>query len=501
MTTRTRVVREFGDFQTPLGLAELVCQRLTELGVSPDVILEPTCGQGTFLEAAVGLFGRQVTLNGYELNRNYVSQAERRLAELGAPNARVTAENFFSVDWNRVVESITGSVLFLGNPPWVTNAALGVLQSDNLPRKSNVNGLSGSDARTGKSNFDISEWMIQRMLDALAIRGGWIAMIVKTAVARKVISHQWQHRRPIAFAAMYGIDARVWFGAATSACLFVLQLKNGSEPTLTCPMYSDLSGREQTGLLGLLDGRVVPDVREAARSAAYVGACSLDWRSGVKHDCAEVMELSLQDDGSFTNGLGESIRLETNRLFPLVKSTDLSKGRVTGVQKFMLVPQDALGAATAHLELSCPRTFEYLRRHRERLAARASSIYRGQPEFSVFGVGEYTFSAYKVAVSALHKSPVFRVLGPQDGRPLVTDDTCLMAACRSEAHASLAAHLLNDRTVADLLRSTTFSDDKRPFKVGTLRRIDLEKVAASLGLGEQWADAAGLVARPQRSLW
>lgn len=35
---------EYGDFQTPIELAERVCQKLIELGVNPDVIIEPTCG-------------------------------------------------------------------------------------------------------------------------------------------------------------------------------------------------------------------------------------------------------------------------------------------------------------------------------------------------------------------------------------------------------------------------------------------------------------------------
>jgi hypothetical protein len=49
----------------------------------------------------------------------------------------------------------------------VTSAQLGVLGASNGPDRQNARGLRGLDAVTGKSNFDVSEWMIVRLLDAL----------------------------------------------------------------------------------------------------------------------------------------------------------------------------------------------------------------------------------------------------------------------------------------------------------------------------------------------
>jgi len=47
---------EYGDFQTPLELAELVCQKLVNLNINPDLIIEPTCGVGNFIEASARYF-------------------------------------------------------------------------------------------------------------------------------------------------------------------------------------------------------------------------------------------------------------------------------------------------------------------------------------------------------------------------------------------------------------------------------------------------------------
>ena len=60
--TKSRTRAEFGDFQTPLELAHEVCGLLAETGFSPASVLEPTCGEGSFLVAtAVALTATAAT--------------------------------------------------------------------------------------------------------------------------------------------------------------------------------------------------------------------------------------------------------------------------------------------------------------------------------------------------------------------------------------------------------------------------------------------------------
>ncbi len=58
----------------------------------------------------------------------------------------------------------------IGNPPWVTNSRQGKNSSLNVPLKSNIYGLKGIDAITGKSNFDISRVYYSAIITIITIK-------------------------------------------------------------------------------------------------------------------------------------------------------------------------------------------------------------------------------------------------------------------------------------------------------------------------------------------
>lgn len=181
--------KAFGDFQTPNALASKVVAVVSALIGNPDLIVEPTAGYGNFLSASLERWGDKKTYEGYELNREYVAACQ---AKLDSNAVNIYEKNFFTENWEHLLSRpAMGSVLVIGNPPWVTNSALGQLGIKNLPVKSNSERLRGMDARTGKSNFDIAEWMIMRLIDALPTTGA-LAMLCKTATARKVLKHYWK---------------------------------------------------------------------------------------------------------------------------------------------------------------------------------------------------------------------------------------------------------------------------------------------------------------------
>ncbi|WP_041619051.1 hypothetical protein [Stanieria cyanosphaera] len=65
---------EYGDFQTPVDLAEKICSKRVELGINPDVIIEPTCGVGNFITVSAKYFKSARKIIGFEINQNYINK-------------------------------------------------------------------------------------------------------------------------------------------------------------------------------------------------------------------------------------------------------------------------------------------------------------------------------------------------------------------------------------------------------------------------------------------
>ncbi len=104
--------------------------------------------------------------------------------------------DFFKMVQEGLLADLPEPFLIVGNPPWVTNADIGRLKGSNLPQKSNFQKYTGFDAVTGKANFDISEWMLVQNLTWISEHSGRLAMLCKTAVARKILCHAWKEDVP-----------------------------------------------------------------------------------------------------------------------------------------------------------------------------------------------------------------------------------------------------------------------------------------------------------------
>lgn len=470
---------EFGDFQTPRALAGVVTTFLRDAGISPSVIVEPTCGHGSFALAAHDIFPEAHQIFAFDINDAYISALREEVRDAHGVYWHVTQQDFFTYNWKEFFATVRGEILVLGNPPWVTNAALGILRSDNLPEKTNFQNHVGFAAKTGKANFDISEWMLIKLLEALDGRRGSLAMLCKTSTARKVLRHGWLHQFNIGRASLHLIDAALHFGVSVDACLLVVH--TGVPDLLsTAGVYADLSFDHKLTTFGLVGRDLVADVDEYHRLRDLDGIAYYTWRSGVKHDAASVMEFSKSGD-ALLNGFDEHIKLEPTYLYPLLKSSDLANDRLVP-QRFVLVTQRKPGDDTASIARVAPKTWAYLLRHAEVLDRRQSIIYQKRPRFSVFGVGNYTFSPWKVAISGLYKNCRFVVVGKHKNKPVVLDDTCYSIPCGSEEEATFACLLLTSDITKRFLHSLVFFDAKRPVTIDVLNRIDLKRVAERLGL-------------------
>lgn len=466
--------KELGDFQTPPALVDGVLQCLGSIGKVWPRVLEPTCGSGNFITGLLNLAVPPREIQAIEIQETYFQRASKIAQQSLSTRVFVKQANLFNLKLRKDLKwSETGSLLVVGNPPWVTNSQLGTLGSQNLPLKTNLKALRGIEALTGHSNFDIAEYIWIKLIRELADEQPAIALLCKTSVARNVLQFAFDAALPITGAFIRMIDAKKWFGATVSACLFYVEVGAGAR-CYEAPVYRDLNATEPDYITGIAGGQVVADVKAYQRSAFADGVCSVTWRQGLKHDAASVMELTYNASGGFQNKLGEKVVVESEYIYPLIKSTDLYKNANVKPQRAVIVTQKRPGEDTRQLQQVAPQLWNYLTAQADIFERRKSSIYRGKPPFSMFGIGDYSFALYKVGISGLHKTPRFRAIAPVDGRPVMLDDTCYFIACDSPEQAAFLASLLNSPACLDFILSCSFSDAKRPVTKKLLGRINLK---------------------------
>jgi len=122
----------------------------------------------------------------------------------------------------------------------------------------------------------------------------------------------------------------------------------------------------------------------------------------------------------------------------------------------------------------------YLIEHRGYLENRKSSIYKNKPDFSIFGVGDYTFKRWKIAISGLYKKLQFVLIGPLDGKSVVFDDTVNFLSFDTEEEALSVYQVLTSKPATEFLESMVFWDEKRPITTQLLRRLSIREIARAL---------------------
>jgi len=421
--------REFGDFQTPDELTDQICSLLVKNKISPHCILEPTFGRGSFLLSSLKYFKDAKLIFGVEIYERYVWESKFKILEYFLDNPELTTpdiflfnHDIFSFDFNLIINYITGSLLVIGNPPWITNSELSILNSNNLPEKSNLKNHKGLDAITGKGNFDIGEYIALMMLNNFSQFNGNMAFLIKNSVIRNLVHDLHKFNFEITKIRSYRIDAKKYFNASVEASLFSCDF-NQTNGEIVCENLNFSNPNMILNKFGWHEDKFIADVKTYQDNRNYDGVSPFEWRQGVKHDCAKVFELT-KIDNKFENGFDEELDIEGDLVYGLIKSSDLNGRIINQPRKYVIITQHYINEDTSYIEKEYPKLYYYLLKNEQLIGNRKSSIYKGKYKFSIFGIGDYSFKPYKVAVSGLYKNPSFTLLLPEKGKPLMADDTC-----------------------------------------------------------------------------
>lgn len=478
----------YGDWQTPEPLAEKVCEKHIERFGQPNIVIEPTCGLGAFVMAALKKFPEVAEIHALEINYRYTIELKHRLLlnALLCPNQRhpdiyIYNADFFEFDFTPVIErskTCGMNIAIVGNPPWVTNSHQGKHNSGNLPAKNNTYKLRGIEAITGRSNFDISEYITLELLKLSQDRKGGMSFLLKNSVVRNILQKQRNENLHIGKFEQQLIDAAAEFNVSVDASC--LSVNFDSVPSYSCRITDFYSGtflREY----GWIGDCFVSDTQLYKKFSKYDNVSTYVWRSGIKHDCSSVLELTMSA-GSYFNGLGERVEIESDMIFPLLKSSDINHYKENQFRKFLVITNRKVGEDTSVLRNTHPLTYKYLISHETDFLNRKSSIYKGKDKFSIFGVGDYSFKPFKIVVSSLYKTINFKIISQYGGKPVMVDDTCYQLDFDNLEEAERIYEILTGNEIQSLLQSLIFKDAKRVVTKSLLMRLDLTKLCREKGI-------------------
>ncbi|MBO6295900.1 MAG: SAM-dependent methyltransferase [Prevotella sp.] len=464
---------EYGDWQTNLPLAISICEHIKSQGVRPQVIIEPTCGQGNFIVAALLTFNTIEDVYGIEIYKPYLDVLNGKLQKLGKSldniNFHFYHENIFDFDFNQITENTKGRVvLAIGNPPWVTNSKLSEIGSDNLPIKTNFKKVKGVEAITGKGNFDIAEYICIQLIEKFSAENVYFAFLLKNSVIKNLVYEQKTGKASLSAISQYNIDAQKEFNVSVSAALLTMHLFGGHE---RCCRVFDFYTKNLLYSFGWVKDKFVANVDNYVKTQIIDGVSPFIWRSGLKHDCSKVMELS-KDNGQYVNALGEIVDIEDDVIYPLIKSSDVKGEVISHTRKYVIVTQHNTNEDTKLMKEKYPKAYQYLINHAGYLDNRKSIIYKDRPRFCMFGIGDYTFKKHKVIISGLYKQTNFALVSDINGKTAVCDDTCYMLGFDDYDVAWLTLRILNSMPVQDFVNSICFYDAKRAINKDLLMRIN-----------------------------
>ena len=156
--------------------------------------------------------------------------------------------------------------------------------------------------------------------------------------------------------------------------------------------------------------------------------------------------------------------LETDYIYPLLRGKDVKKWEYNTEYSIILpYAKDGKVIEKKELLLTCPNMFDYfyLDRHafvtilRERATFQKFILRQDKfaPEYSLYNIGEYTFSPYKVIWKALAKGVAAVTISKDKDRLLIPDHNLLMVPLEDESEAYYLTGILNADIISQFVNA------------------------------------------------
>jgi hypothetical protein len=522
-----------GEYYTPRWLAEHVLDQVGYHGQPGARLLDPTCGSGTFLLAALARWRNRcapraptepatLPIIGFDLHPLAVATARA--------NYLMAVADFLAADPGIVPVSARDAILdppggetafdfIVGNPPWIA--------WDNLPddyreatkshwQRFGLFSLSGNAARHGGGKKDLSMLVVYATADRYLALAGRLGMVItQTVFQSKGAGDGFRRFRlgadgdplrvvrvddlvdvsPFGDAAnwtstivlqkgattVYPVKYVKWSGAGQSVGPDYAQSEMLAQPIDPAhPTAPWIVRPRDAADLGRLIGRAEYTAHLGANSG---GANAVYWLEVQGRGAGGVRIRNLIGKAKNRVDLIEA-EIEPDLLYPLVRWIDVDRWSARPSAYLLLVqdPCTRTGLDEERLRRDYPQTFGYLQRFKPLLSSRAA--YRRyqdqQPFYSMYNVGSYTLSPAKVIWRRMDRKIRAAVVETIDDpllglRPVIPQETCVLIACATSDEAHYLCALLNSSLVHELVASHNVAGGKGFGTPGILDYLPLKR--------------------------
>ncbi|MBR6024008.1 MAG: hypothetical protein IK044_03445 [Methanobrevibacter sp.] len=438
--------KELSEYRIPLFFTNQICEYLKkDLKINPDIIIEPKCEICNFLKSASRFFPNK-KLYGIENDENKLTF------------------KFDNIHKNN-------SFLIIGN----------LLPNTKLNNSNSKINLFNSDFKnktkteSSKNNFNTPESILLKIIGEFKNTTSTIAFLCKTTTSRNIFLELIKNNIKYSFIKQINIDLTKIFKINVNTCLFILQFGGNPITNKICEVSDFSNPSEVLYELDFVSDEIYFNIKDIP---PIDGKCEIEWRQGVKHDCASVMELTYKNN-ELMNKNNELIDIEHTFLYPLLKSSHLKKPIVNETLKYIIITQQKTKQDTSYIKNEAPKTWKYLNDNKKYFDKRKSAVFKNAPDFSI-GIGDYSFKKYKVAISGFYKIPMFSLVYGK--KTMMLDDTCYFLPFDDYDDAYITMLIFNSKLVKKFLENIAFLDSKRPFSKKVLKRIDIHKCLELLSL-------------------
>lgn len=521
-----------GEYYTPYWLASLL---LDEAGYDGDPgvrLLDPACGSGVFLLAAIERAWRRgaalgtppeetkrrvlAGIHGFDVNPLAVQAARanyRRALEAGGFRTGEAEIPVFRRD--ALLDPARGTFdLVTGNPPWVRWDHLpSEYREATLPlwKHYGLFSLKGFEARLGGGKKDLSMLFTLVAADRYLERGGKLAFLITLeALKTKGAGEGFRRFRlpdgiPLGVLQAHDFTKIRPFTGATNKTAAIL-LKKGEETAYPAPYVlwtrqgerlerTELKARPIGSIHGpwqtLPSGADFQKVEGIAEYRAMLGANAnpygvfwLEVLAPPRDGVVRVRNMAEKGKRPIAPVVAE---VEEELVYPAVRGADIARWSATPGVHVLLAqdPKTRRGYPETVMRERWPMAFAYLCRFREELLRRA--LYRkyhedaGNPFYSQFNIAVETFSAVKVMWKRMSNDLVAAVVsdweGPLGHKRTIPLETTAFIPAGSAAEAHYLCAVLNSRPAREFVAS--FSAAGRGFGTpSVIRHIRLPRFDA-----------------------